>query len=292
MARILFDFDGVLTDQSEEADRVLDIFRERLSERAGLSTDDATALISEAHRDLEREPWQYGWISHGRVSAFADEDLFIRNNGIAAWFDARADQGHAAFSLARERLANDGIFNFTSLCRESYDAMAAETEKGARQPVDAATFPLLNGLIQAGHSIVVVSNSGTARILAMLRQVGLHAVEHSDEPASPDRIAPLRVRGGARKYDLDETKSGFQVGRYFVETRRPVYDAILREERPDFIIGDVLSLDLALPISLTRAGELRAKVFLRVRDYTPAWSRSFIQNEGVCITEWTEGLFS
>lgn len=275
--KFLFDFDGVLTEQSEEADRVLEIFRERLSERAGLSTHAAADTVDEAQRALRAEPWRYGWMSQGRVSAFADEDLFIRNNGVAGWLDGRADSGDAVLSAARDRLAAGGTANFTDLCRKSYDTMAAETQNGARHPVDAGTLPLLSRLIEAGHSLVVVSNSGTARILSMLREVGLPAVEHV--AASTEA---LRVRGGARKYDLDADRtgsSGFRVGAYQVETRRPIYDAIVREERPDFVIGDVLSLDLALPISLTRSGALKARVLLRVREYTPAWSRGYIEKE-------------
>lgn len=275
MAKFLFDFDGVLTEQSEEADRVLEIFTARLSECAGISTIGATAVIESASAALAEEPWRHGWMSQGRVSAFANEDLFIRNNGIAAELDACADAGDRALSAARERLAKHGGTNFVDLCRDSYDMMAAETRAGSRHPVDEAVAPLLRSLLDEGHSIVVVSNSGTSRIIALLSEVGLSPEEHAGRF---DR--PLRVRGGARKYDLDETIDCFQVGSYGVETRRPVYETIVREEKPDVVIGDVLSLDLALPIRLAREGVIPSvQVMLRVRDYTPDWSRSFIEKE-------------
>jgi len=42
------------------------------------------------------------------------------------------------------------------------------------------------------------------------------------------------------------------VGEGRVELRRPRYEAILREEAPDAVVGDVFSLDLALPLALRR----------------------------------------
>ncbi|MEK8023185.1 MAG: HAD family hydrolase [Candidatus Hydrogenedentota bacterium] len=275
MAKILFDFDGVLTEQSEEADRVLEIFCERLSERAGLSSDTAAGVVAEAERALKGAPWNYGWMSHGRVSAFANEDLFIRNNGIAAWLDSAAESGHPMLASARTRLEGGGHGSFTNLCRESYDTMAGETRAGARHPVDPDAGPLLRSLLDAGHYLVVVSNSGTSRILALLQEVGVPALEHAG-----DGSGAMRIRGGARKYDLDETSSCFEAGPYRIETIRPVYEKILREERPDLVIGDVVTLDLALPIRLAREKVIpSARVLLRVRDYTPEWSRSFIERE-------------
>ena len=95
-----------------------------------------------------------------------------------------------------------------------------------------------------------------------------------------DGSGAMRIRGGARKYDLDETSSCFEAGPYRIETIRPVYEKILREERPDLVIGDVVTLDLALPIRLAREKVIpSARVLLRVRDYTPEWSRSFIERE-------------
>ena len=58
-----------------------------------------------------------------------------------------------------------------------------------------------------------------------------------------------------------------------VHVDRPAYRAILERERPDLVVGDVLSLDLALPLHLRAAGlpgAPRAIGVMHLR-HTPAW---------------------
>jgi hypothetical protein len=43
-----------------------------------------------------------------------------------------------------------------------------------------------------------------------------------------------------------------EVGGLSVDVARPHYEEVLRKERPDAIVGDVFSLDLALPLALKR----------------------------------------
>jgi hypothetical protein len=68
------------------------------------------------------------------------------------------------------------------------------------------------------------------------------------------------------------------VGGRRVLVDRPRYRALIEEEQPDLVIGDVFSLDLALPLHLARTepatfGGIR--LYLRTRDYTPDWSRQY-----------------
>ena len=112
---------------------------------------------------------------------------------------------------------------------------------------------------------MIVSNSGTERIVDLLKRSNL-----------PPSNA-LRVRGHANKFVLGDSSSTFSVGPYLVDTNRPSYQSILREERPDGVIGDVFSLDLATPIELSRQREIDLKVaILRTRTYTPQWSREYL----------------
>jgi hypothetical protein len=72
------------------------------------------------------------------------------------------------------------------------------------------------------------------------------------------------------------------VAGYRVETSRPLYESILKEERPGAVVGDVFSLDLALPLHLSRSGELGpVQAFLRERHYTPEWSRRAPDVQGI-----------
>jgi hypothetical protein len=61
------------------------------------------------------------------------------------------------------------------------------------------------------------------------------------------------------------------VGGLRVDVARPDYERVLREERPDAVIGDVFSLDLALPLALKRREpEWRdVRLFWLVLPYTP-----------------------
>lgn len=273
MAKFLFDFDGVLTDQTEEAGRVREIFRSSLMDLANLSSDDADLNLDDAEAEMNRQPWRHGWLVKDRVSAFADEDLFTRNNGLASCLDGWcADR--APLDRIRQNVIAGGHADFRALAEFAYEEMARETSQGLIKPVDPATASVLENILDRGHSIVVVSNSGTDRIIRILSGCGLSPVAHAENPA-----ARLRVRGSARKFELGEVPHSFSVGSYEVDVARPVYDAILREETPAAVIGDVFSLDLALPLHLARTGVLPGlKLFLRTRGYTPFWSRNFVSN--------------
>jgi hypothetical protein len=78
---------------------------------------------------------------------------------------------------------------------------------------------------------------------------------------------------------LGDVPRHFDVGGYRVATDRPHYEQILVDERPDVIVGDVFSLDLALPLELVRRNPAAfgsPRIVLRVRPYTPAWSANYI----------------
>ena len=59
-----------------------------------------------------------------------------------------------------------------------------------------------------------------------------------------------------------------------VRLDRGDYHALLRAERADAIVGDVFSLDLALPLALreSEADFARLELFLLRNEYTPAWT--------------------
>ena len=94
--------------------------------------------------------------------------------------------------------------------------------------------------------------------------------------SSRTRRTPWRAAAAAAapgKFVLDPDRSAIEsFGALSVETARPYYDAILREEMPDAVVGDVFSLDLALP--LCSGARIRARrnvrLFWLVHDYSPA----------------------
>lgn len=262
--KIVSDFDGVLTDQTEEGARVLEIFGEMWAALSDISPKEVSALVDKGLREMELEPFGNGWRVKGRLTAFANEDLFIRNNGLAAWMDEHA--GKPALQALRLR----GVESFMKLAQLAYEKMVSESQAAPKKPMDQQAKEVFDQFLRAGHQVVVVSNSSTSRILDMFHAVGIEAKDHAQDPT-----ARIRVRGGAAKFELGDVSEGFKLGNYFLETSRPRYAAILREEKPDAVIGDVFSLDLALPYFLANSEKSLppVKLFLRLRPYTPSWAR-------------------
>ena len=236
----------------------------------------ALALVSRGASEMARAPHLHGWRSHDRIAGFADEDLFIRNNGLAALLDDWYDAGDPEARRFGSFLPPSEFGRFGVAADRAFDRLAAETRAGGHHPVDEAAVRALRALLEAGHRVVIVSNSGTSRILdLLLNKKGLGAVAHDEDPS-----APLRIRGGAQKFTLSDSPAGYDVGPYRIHTDRPTYLKILREEKPAAVIGDVFSLDLGLPAALAReSADFRdLRLFLRVRPYTPAWSRAYLAN--------------
>lgn len=267
--KILSDFDGVLTNLNHEAARVAEIFSRDFGRLAELSPASTAALMAEVEQEMAAFPYRHGWRVLSRVTAYCNEDGFIRANAAAACLDDWAERGRADVAALRKKLQAGGMKDFKALAQSAYEQMVAETAAGKQHPIDESTRPVLQRLLDKGVEIVVVSNSGTDRIVQLLANAGLKPVAHGAGEGT------LRVRGNARKFLLGEVPRAFNVGDYVIDTHRPHYEAILREEMPDVVIGDVFSLDLALPLRLAASKEKgfeNLQVVLRKREYSPDWS--------------------
>lgn len=265
--KILSDFDGVVTNQLEEAGRVTEIFKESWIRLRKEKPESIEMWMNRAAEAMKKEPWRHGWWMKGRISAFCNEDLFIWNNGMGACLDRWASEGDRELQETWKRLEEAGISGFSGLMQKSYTDMVGETYAGKMKPMDPDAVDAFRQMLAEGHEIVVVSNSGTARILELLKNEGLDAVAHDVNPK-----ALLRVRGDARKFELGEDAKTFSVGVYQIDWNRPVYERILLEEDPDAVIGDVFSLDLALPIRLFVERKDRPLLpYFRKRSYSPDW---------------------
>ena len=71
-----------------------------------------------------------------------------------------------------------------------------------------------------------------------------------------------------------------ELGPVRIEVARPHYAEVLEEERPDAVVGDVVSLDLALPLAWKRGRpewrELR--LWWLVRPYAPQWLDAIVRD--------------
>lgn len=262
--KILTDFDGVLTNLGDESLRVKELFLSFVNEAVG----DAIThqLFHFAENEMRQNPHLHGWRSDdGRVTAFSNEDGFIFVNGLAGCLDETAIQKAGLAREGAEKLRAAGS-TFRALAQAAYSQMTRETQAGRQNPMDPGAGATLTQLASAGHSIVVVSNSGTDRIQQIL--AGSDA-----RPALQGSNPKIRIRGNARKFVLGNGMATIDQGFFRVFVDRPVYREILLEEQPDIVIGDVFSLDLSLPIFLGQREKWRGcRTFLRKREYTPAWS--------------------
>ena len=261
----IFDFDGVLTEQTEEAHRVREIFTDALAQWTGSSRSEVDRHIASIEEQMDRNPSHYGWEVHGRISAYCNEDLFIRGNALAAAWDRQPPSSGWV-----QKLQDRGYPDFKSFGQWAYGEMVRETQAGKLKPMDPQTREVLESLLSRGDQVVIVSNSGTERILNLFEGLGLQAIAHDQDPR-----ASFRVRGAAAKFMLGEAPRSFTVGDYKIDTDRPLYEKILREEKPDAVVGDVFSLDLALPGYLAQADLSLPSVtlYLRAQHYTPSWSK-------------------
>ena len=220
--------------------------------------------MGRARAAVRADPVRYGWASSGRVSAFGDEDPFTEHGALLFYLhEQRATDPLAAKLAAAIETEAGSLDSFGGRCHVAgVQRVEARRGPGITPAAGAAGRSLLAG----GVDIVVVSNSGTEKLARWFEHAAVPARVH------PERAqAELRLRGSARKFVLAPgAGEGLAVGSMRVDIARPDYEKVLREERPDAVVGDVFSLDLALPLALKRREpEWRhVRLFWLVHPYT------------------------
>lgn len=273
--KLVSDFDGVWTLPDDEARAQGEVLESALTgwlpetERAA-----AAGWIRAARAAVLRAPQRYGWAVDGRVSAFADEDPFVRHSAFLHYVSvhAAADPMAAKLEAAARAHGHDGLDALGGWSHAEGVKRVAATRGPGILPESAAAG---HAMLDTGVEVAVVSNSGTDKLAAWFAHAGVPARVH------PERApGALRLRGSARKFILDAGRSDLlELGGLRFETARPSYEAVLRDEMPGAVVGDVFSLDLALPLALKRREKAFAgmRLLWLVRDYTPAWLREAIE---------------
>jgi len=284
--KLLSDFDGVWTlpfaegvAQGEILDRALVAALPESLRAAG------PEWVRRARAAVAAAPQRYGWAPGGRLSAFGDEDPFMPHSGLVHFTETAADTDPMARAI-REGLAARGK-TLDDLGGESHSAGVAQVVAQRGPAIVPAARDAVRPLHDAGAEVVVASNSSPDKLLAWFGHAGVRGVLH---PAHED--GALRLRGGARKFLTDENRSvPVSLGDVAVETARPFYEAILADERPDAVVGDVFSLDLALPLRLRRTepGWSKLRLLWLIQSYTPAWLRERVERHAAGEIEIVEG---
>lgn len=267
--KILSDFDGVFTTPEGEAASCAAYLDELLGDRALLA-----ALRAEVSSAPERHGWMVSDSGRTVISAYADEDPYIYNNGVVA---ALYERGPAAVLT---RLRDSGFVKYSDLSIHCFEEGTRRYRAAHASHAEEAALARVAQWLSAGHEVVIVSNSSTDRIEAILRGGGF-------EPGQRG----LRVRGNALKFRLGDQPTALPAQASFgarpIALRRPSFWKILSEELPNAFIGDVLSLDLALPAAARRTDPRFAglRLFLRRRGYTPAWVLDACRDAAIDVVE-------
>jgi len=272
---IISDFDGVLTAQEGEADAVGIRQLELLADAAG-SKVVAQTLLDEYRVEVRAAPTSHGWWVKGYLTCYADEDPYVFHTAVS---NVLYEKGPRSIV---DKLIASGMADsneFAGRCfLEGTEAWRAQNDSHL---VDE-TVELFDALAEMKASVVVVSNSSTDRIESILEDFGR------------ERLSSLtpKVRGGARKFVVTDdievpVPEAAAFGPRTIALRRGHYYEILAEEKPDLVIGDVLSLDLSLPVTLrdTRPGFEKMKVCFRRAAHTPAWAINAAKARGIYIVD-------
>ncbi|HUJ57229.1 MAG TPA: hypothetical protein VLX92_01995 [Kofleriaceae bacterium] len=262
MPVLVLDFDGTMTDAEAEGRPFRAGYLEDLCVLVGRAPGDpdVAAIADEVEAELARAPASHPFTWLGRAVAPASVDPYLRMvpiaHGILDRFDAQPS------AVDRGRLLGGVLYKYNYA-------------KTLGHPVfrDGAGAVLRT---LGGSPTWIVTNSDT------------HAV--ASKIAALDHLAPgvawltSRVRGHARKFDVDDAWSGAPaelavpgLGRPVLLRRRCYHDilrAILDEAGASFadlvVVGDIFELDLAMPLALG------ARIGLCASERTPAYERAFV----------------
>lgn len=257
---LVLDFDGTMTDAEAEGRPFREGYLDDLAQLVGAEVSDVTQIADEVEAELAAAPASHPFLWMGRAVAPATVDPYLRMVPIA---NRILDRYHA-FPGAEDR----GRLLGTVLYKYNY-------AKTLGHPVfRPGAGDMLANL--GGTPTWIVTNSDT------------HAV--ASKIAALDRDAPgvawltSRVRGFARKFDVDDAWTGAPdemavpgLERAVLLRRRGYFEIlrdVLAEAGSSFeelvVVGDIFELDLAMPLALG------ARVGLVTSSRTPAYERAFV----------------
>jgi hypothetical protein len=258
--KILSDFDGVWTEADLEAAALHANLTAACATLLGADEPSVAADLAAFRDEVRAAPHAYGWAPDGRISAFADEDPLCEIGGLVALV-AVATRGVAR----RYREAIEARWPSVQAFAEHGFVTAMARFRAEHRPTIAADARAqLDAVLARGAEVVVVSNSEPGKLHAWFAAAGIDAGE------GPGHA--LRIRGSAGKQVLASDRA-IEVGGRRVLVDRPRYQQAIEDERPALVIGDVFSLDLALPHAMREAGHPAAPrtLALRRHRHTPPW---------------------
>lgn len=283
IVKLISDFDGVWTNQDTEADYVWNYIITAIAGLTGNTPKDVDTLLNQCRLEMNNAPHDYGWFNNSCIAAYYQEDPFGDNNAIFDYIDrasSRRTYSHFKQNIAAIKESVNSKAKM-SLAEFSNDCFVKATTQfkleGKLKPVETAGS-VISKLNKGGVEIIVVSNSKTEKIEHLFLKTGQKMT--NERSITRGRLHAI---GDARKFIIDP---GFTevpeyadiYGKFRVCLRRKNYFNILLKEMPDYVIGDVFSLDLALPLYLRLNDERfsKLKVIQKVQKHTPDWVKNYL----------------
>jgi hypothetical protein len=257
MTVLVLDFDGTMTDAEAEGQPFRDGYLDDLCALVGRPAGDTTVfeIAAEVEAELAAAPASHPFLWMGRAVAPATVDPYLRMVPIAHRILDRFES--VPNPVDRGRLLGSVLYRYNyakTLGRPVFRSGAGDVLRTLTQ---TQTF--------------IVTNSDTHAVAGKIAKLGV------------TELAP-RVRGQARKFDVDDGWHGVDAELALPDLDRPVLlrrrmyhdilKAVLDSVGASFadlvVVGDIFELDLAMPLALG------ARVGLVVSTHTPAYERAFV----------------
>ncbi len=253
---LILDFDGVMSSIMYSGHVYKEALIYNLSLKTGMSVDWIVKEFKRARSKVLQKPWEYGWLEGGYRVTLGDEDPYVLNSSAAEeLYRSNPDYRFCGFDEYNRFL--DDVFHDSA------------TKVGSR--IDSGTADAVKKISEK-TSVTIVSNGSRERICSALDEAGLSLDVH-------ERTNKMIVRP-----EFDRVDRHLQVDSLRkIELRRPHYYEALQKLKGEgsfsdmTVVGDVLSLDLALPY------HLGMNIVLKENPYTPAWSKRFVSRRGHVI---------
>lgn len=262
----LSDFDGVWTDPWRELQEVHLTVRRELGRLGGVSDAEMDAAYDGFRRAVLASPQEHGWRIDGRLSSYVDEDYFAVPTSIGQYIDLAPC--HTSQGLRESVLARYGsVLEFLDHC---YHSTCARFREEVEHDLTPGSRRVMRWLLDQGVQVVFATNAPGEKVVQWF---GHHGFPVADAREVGPGEAPLRVYGRAGKQWIGDAEVVMEFSGRAVHVDRPQYREILEREQADLVLGDVLSLDLALPLSLRAGGSPGAPGAVGVMHlpHTPEW---------------------
>ncbi len=267
----LSDFDGVWTNPWRELQEVHRTVQRELQRLSGWSSSRVEASYASFRQAVLANPEGHGWHLDGSFSSYVDEDYFAVPTSVGQYIErAPCEESSALKQAVLQEYPT--VLGFLDECY--HNTCARFRQQVEHDLVDGAA-EVLTQLLEQNVQVVFATNAPAEKVVDWFAPLGFVV---KDAQSTAPGSHPLRVYGRAGKQFLGASGEQLDFGGRMVHIDRPQYRAILEREAPDLVVGDVLSLDLALPVAMRLANHPAAPCALGVMEleHTPQWVRDSV----------------